>query len=160
MLTQLDSDLDGAWGRLAHSYARFVAGACLVVGIVGLFVTGFDYYSNVTGVGLLAFTVNPNTNVIHIIVGLVGIALGTSATRSRVFLLLCGALGIPWAIYGYIVEDTMADYFGRNPTLVTTHLVLSVAALVLAAGPDRLLRRSDRAPTGRADASAGVASGD
>lgn len=123
--------------QLVLSFARFVSGALLVLGIVGLFLTGFDYYSNVTGAPLLMYTVNPNTNVIHVVAGLVGIAMTGSARPARRYLLLVGGLGLPWAITGYVVEDTMSDFFGRNPALVHTHLAVSVGALALALWPHR-----------------------
>ena len=131
-------------GTLVLSFARLVSYVLLVFGIVGLFMTGFDYFSNVTGIPFLMFTINPNTNVIHLVTGLVGIAMTGRAELARRYLLLIGVLGLPWAITGYIVEDTMADFFGRNPALVSVHLGISLLALTLVLWP----KWPELAPTG------------
>lgn len=121
-------------------FTGFVCGSLLILGLVGLFLTGFDYFSNVTGVALLMFTVNPLTNVIHIVTALLGMAVWSEPARARAFLALIGVLGLPWAIFGYLADGTMADIFGRNPELVTVHLVLSAAALCIAFWPARASR--------------------
>ena len=111
---------------------RWIAGAYLIVGLLGIFLTGFDYFSNITGVPLFVFTVNPLTNIIHLAVGVVGTAMTTRSSDARRFLLLIGALGIPWAVSGYFLDGTTADYFARNPPLVNTHLATALVALVVA----------------------------
>ena len=94
-----------------------------------MFLTGFDYFSNITGVPLLTFTVNPLTNVIHLAVGSVGTAMTTSGVHARRFLALVAALGLPWAISGYFLEGTSSDFFARNPPLVNAHLATALIAL-------------------------------
>lgn len=118
-------------GTVVLSFARLVSYLLLAFGVVGLLMTGFDYFSNVTGIPFLMFTINPNTNVIHVVAGLVGIAMTAEALLARRYLLLIGALGIPWAVAGYIIDGTMADFFARNIALVNLHLAISLIALLL-----------------------------
>jgi len=123
-------------GRVLLSYSRFVSGGLLILGIVGLLRTGFDHFSNVTGHTLLIYTVNPLTNVIHLIAGLVGIAMVAGGPLwARRYTLLVGGLGLPWAIAGYLLDGSLSDFFARNPELNTTHLLVSVGALALALWP-------------------------
>jgi hypothetical protein len=118
--------------------ARVLSCGYLLLGIVGLLRTGFAHYSNVTGVSLLGFTVNPNTNVIHLCVGLVGIPMATSPLWARRFLVLAGLLGVPWAIAGFALDGSLQDFFASNPALNLTHLVTAAAALLLGLWPFRL----------------------
>jgi Domain of unknown function (DUF4383) len=118
-------------GALVLGFARLVANVLLAFGVVGLLMTGFDYFSNVTGIPFLMFTINPNTNVIHVMAGLVGIGMTAGALLARRYLLLIGVLGLPWAIAGYIVDGTMADFFARNIALVNLHLAIALIALLL-----------------------------
>ncbi len=122
-------------GTLVLGFARLVAHVLAAFGLVGLLMTGFDYFSNVTGIPFLMFTINPNTNVIHLVTGLVGIEMTGRADLARRYLLLVGAMGLPWAVVGYFVEGTMADVFGRNPALVHFHLGVSLVALLLVFWP-------------------------
>ena len=122
-------------GTLVLGFARLVAHVLLAFGIVGLVMTGFDYFSNVTGIPFLMFSINPNTNVIHLVTGLVGVAMTGRADLARRYLLLVGALGLPWAVIGYVVEGTMADYFGQNLALVHFHLGISLIALLVVLWP-------------------------
>lgn len=123
-------------GRILFGFARLVSGGFLVLGIVGFLRTGLDHFSNVTGHSLLIFTVNPQTNLIHLIAGLVGIAMvAGGALWARRYALLVGALGVPWAIAGFILDGSVSDFFARNRELNTMHLIVSVAGVVLATWP-------------------------
>lgn len=117
--------------RVALGYARLVSGAYLLLGALGLMVTGTDHFSNVTGVSFLEFTINPLTNLIHLGVGLVGVAMGATLAGSRRFLLLIGFLGVPFAVAGLLLDGTLSDFFAANPRLNWVHLVTAVVALGL-----------------------------
>jgi hypothetical protein len=118
-----------AW-RAQVPLARLISHTYLMLGILGLLYTGFDFFSNVTGVSFLGFTVNPLTNVIHIGVGMVGIPMALTPWGARAFLRLIGILGVPFAVTGLVVQDTLSDFFARNPALVWTHLGTAIVALL------------------------------
>jgi Domain of unknown function (DUF4383) len=132
-------------GRACLVLARLISGVYLILGILGMMVTGFDHFSNVTGVGLLMFTVNPLTNLIHLVVGLVGIGMTVSATWARRFCLIVGVLGLPFAIAGFLLDGSLSDFFAANPPLNALHLATALAALGLALWPDRAA--PERAPS-------------
>lgn len=58
------------WGRSS-------AGFCVVIGIVGFFVTGFDNFLANTDEALLGFSVNPMHNLVHLTIGAFLIAMTT-----------------------------------------------------------------------------------
>lgn len=123
--------------RACLVFTRLTSGVYLILGILGIMVTGFDHFSNVTGVGLLLFTVNPLTNLIHFIVGMVGIAMTRTPTWTRRYCLILGVLGLPFAIAGFLLDGSLSDYFAANPPLNALHLLTAVAALALGLWPDR-----------------------
>ncbi|HJZ61480.1 MAG TPA: DUF4383 domain-containing protein [Miltoncostaeaceae bacterium] len=134
------ADAGGMSPRHAQVVVRFaqvVSGAYLVLGICGLLITGFNHFSNVTGVSFLVFTINPLTNVIHVCVGLIGIPMALSPRTARIFALILGGLGLPFAIAGFFLDGTLDDFFARNPPLIWLHLLTSVAALVVGLWPVR-----------------------
>lgn len=123
-------------GRLLVAYAKFTSGGFLLLGVIGFFRTGLDHFSNVTGHSLLMFTVNPQTNLIHVIAGMVGMAMVAGGPLwARRYCLLVGALGIPWAIAGFILDGSLSDFFARNLELNLVHLAVSAAAAGLACWP-------------------------
>jgi Domain of unknown function (DUF4383) len=123
-------------GQILLGYCRFISGGLLVLGILGFFRTGLDDFTNVTGHSLLMFTVNPHTNLIHVITGLVGMTMvAGGALWARRYALLVGGLGVPWAIAGFILDGSLSDFFARNQELNILHLCVSVVALVLAVWP-------------------------
>ena len=123
--------------RVLVVFAQVVSGAYLILGICGLLVTGFGHFSNVTGVSLLIFTVNPLTNVIQVCVGLVGIPMALRPRTARIYALIVGGLGLPFAIAGFSLDGTLQDFFARNAPLIWLHLLTSVAALVVGLWPVR-----------------------
>jgi Domain of unknown function (DUF4383) len=88
-------------------------------------------------VGLLMFTVNPLTNVIHLAAGLIGIGMTVDATWARRYCLILGVLGLPFSIAGFLLDGTLSDFFAANAELNTLHLATAIAALGLAVWPDR-----------------------
>lgn len=123
-------------GRVLLAFARFTSGGFLLLGILGFLRTGVDHFSNVTGHSLLIFTVNPQTNLIHVVTGLVGMAMvAGGALWARRYALLVGGLGVPWAVAGFMLDGSLSDFFARNPELNVVHLAVSLAALALATWP-------------------------
>lgn len=148
MWERLMAPPDAVQGRILLGFARLVSGGFLLLGIVGFLRTGLDHFSNVTGHSLLIFTVNPQTNLIHLVAGLVGIAMvAGGALWARRYALLVGALGVPWAIAGFALDGSLSDFFARNQELNTTHLIVSIAAVALATWPRWPAPRSVEAST-------------
>src|SRR3712207_8687641 len=75
----------------------------LLVGIVGFFVTGFDNFAgNEQHEMLLVFMINPLHNIVHILIGVLGLVLSRTLPGAKTFgLLLLVGYGLAF-IYGVI----------------------------------------------------------
>ncbi len=120
----------------------------LLVGIVGFFITGFDgFTSNQTDGNmdkLLVFMINPLHNVVHILIGLAGIALSRTLAGARTYgWLLAVAYGAVF-IYGLIAAGKEWDFLNINGADNVLHILTAVVGLVMALGPvnDRVARSS------------------
>jgi Domain of unknown function (DUF4383) len=120
----------------------------LLVGIVGFFVTGFD---NFAGHGqdemLLGFMINPLHNIVHIVIGLAGIALARTLAGARTYgWLLVVGYGAAF-VYGLFAVGKSWDFLNLNWADNILHLVTAVVGLVIALGPVRTAVSSGTART-------------
>jgi hypothetical protein len=129
--------------RIATWLAAFWSCWYLLLGIIGILTTGADYFSNVTGVRVFGFSMNPLVSVIYLCVGLIGIPAATSPIWARRFLLILGGLGLPFAIVGFALDGSMSDYFATNTQSNAVHLLTAVSSLVVALWPAREADASD-----------------
>ena len=112
----------------------------LLVGIVGFFITGFDgFVSNSTADGntdtLLFFMINPLHNVVHIVIGLAGIALSRTLAGARTYgWLLAVGYGAAF-VYGLIAAGKDWDFLNINAADNVLHIATAVIGLVIALGP-------------------------
>jgi hypothetical protein len=120
----------------------------LLVGIVGFFITGFDgFTSNQTDGNmdkLLVFMINPLHNVVHILIGLAGIALSRTLAGARTYgWLLAVGYGAAF-VYGLIAAGEDWDFLNINAADNVLHIATAVVGLVMALGPvnDRVARSS------------------
>ena len=122
----------------------------LLVGIVGFFITGFDgFVSNSTADGntdtLLFFMINPLHNVVHIVIGLAGIALSRTLAGARTYgWLLAVGYGAAF-VYGLIAAGKDWDFLNINAADNVLHIATAVIGLVIALGPvNSTVARSSR----------------
>jgi len=120
----------------------------LLVGIVGFFITGFDgFVSNRTDGNedmLLIFMINPLHNVVHILIGLAGIALSRTLAGARTYgWLLAVGYGAAF-VYGLIAIDQDWDFLNINGADNVLHIATAVVGLVMALGPVNTVARSSR----------------
>lgn len=143
--TTNDGALDGG-RRLALA----VGAAYTLVGIVGFFVTGFAKFAEPTNQRLLGiFEINPLHNVVHIVIGLAGLALWRQRHSARAYgAALVAGYGVTF-LYGLFVagKDTGANFLSINAADNVLHLgsaLLGAAILLLLS---RTMTTHD-APTG------------
>jgi len=118
----------------AQVYA-LVFGAVLVIGgIVGFFYdASFDIGESATAdeaVGLLA--VNGWHNVVHLLSGLIGLALAGSYGGARAYALVLGVVYSALAAIGFLLVDTpgfLLDFVPLNTEDNVFHLLIGIAGL-------------------------------
>jgi hypothetical protein len=117
----------------------------LLVGVIGFFITGFgNFFGNETPPGLhhvddnlLGFMINPAHNVVHILIGAVGIALSRTLAGARTYgWLLAVGYGAAF-IYGLIAVGKDWDFLNLNAADNVLHILTAVVGLVIALGPVR-----------------------
>jgi hypothetical protein len=138
------ADLPGA-GHRGMTWPQQLALAFGVVytliGIIGFFLTGFgDFFGNAHGMPvehdetLLGFMINPMHNVVHILIGVAGIALSRSLARARTYgWLLAVGYGAAF-LYGLFAVGKDWDFLNLNWADNVLHLVTAVVGLVIALG--------------------------
>jgi hypothetical protein len=131
------------------------------VGIAGFFITGFDNVAGQTDQHLLFFEINPLHNFVHLVLGIIGLALFRT-TRGALAYGYLTAIGYGGAfIYGLFAMDKSWDVLSINTADNILHLALAAVGVVLiglghaalAAAPTRTEGRTGyRAPGGAARA--------
>jgi Domain of unknown function (DUF4383) len=119
----------------------FVVGlAFLVVGIAGFIpgITthlygGLDFAGHDGGAELLGiFQVSVLHNVVHILLGVAGLALSRTAPSARTYLIAGGAIYLVLWIYGLIIDrDSGANFVPVNSADNWLHFALGAAMIVL-----------------------------
>jgi hypothetical protein len=112
----------------------------LLVGIVGFFVTGFDNFAgNEQDEMLLFFMINPLHNIVHILIGVLGLALSRTLAGAKTFgLLLAVGYGLAF-IYGVIAVGKDWDFLNINWADNILHLLSAIVGGVIYAGANRFL---------------------
>ncbi len=140
-------DTPGA-GRRSMTWPQQAALALGVVyaliGVVGFVITGFgDFFGNANGPTathgetLLGFMINPAHNVVHLLVGVVGIALSRTLRGARTYgLVLLAGYGAAF-LYGLFAVGQDWDVLNLNWADNVLHLVTAAAGAALAFGPVR-----------------------
>jgi hypothetical protein len=115
----------------------------LLVGVVGFFITGFDNFFEHTDETLLVFDINPAHNVVHILIGVAGLALGRTLAGARTYgWLLTVGYGAAF-IYGIFAVDKSWDFLNLNWADNILHLATAVVGLIIALLPVRTDVRGD-----------------
>ncbi|MCF4123557.1 DUF4383 domain-containing protein [Antribacter sp. KLBMP9083] len=128
--------------RGVHQWLALVVGLVfLVVGVAGFFVTGFDmdgFTETDHDQTLLVFAVNPLHNIVHVVIGLLGVMLWPSSGGARTFgWLLAIGYGATF-VYGLLVlDDRMTDYLNLNEEDNWLHLGSAIVGLLIALWPRR-----------------------
>jgi hypothetical protein len=112
-----------------------------LIGIIGFFVTGFgDFFGNAHGTTpehmdtLLGFMINPMHNVVHIVIGLAGIALSRTLKNARTYgWLLAVGYGAAF-VYGLVAIGKDWDFLNLNWADNILHLLTAIVGVVIAVG--------------------------
>jgi ABC-type transport system involved in multi-copper enzyme maturation permease subunit len=113
-----------------------------LVGIAGFLVTGFDNFAAETDKTLLGFEINPLHNIVHLAIGLAGLALWRRLDTARTYgWLLAAGYGLAF-IYGlFAAGNRDINFLSLNSADNILHLVSALAGLAIALWPtDRTAR--------------------
>ena len=130
-----------------------------LVGLAGFAVTGFEGFADPDGELLLGvFEVNPLHNLVHLALGLGGLALWGRLDRARLYGWLLVVLYGPTLLYGLFVanSDGQENFLALNEADNWLHAVSVLAGLAIALWPER---RAETGGTTSGDTRARVDSG-
>jgi ABC-type transport system involved in multi-copper enzyme maturation permease subunit len=107
-----------------------------LVGVAGFFVTGFDNFATETNKTLLGFEVNPLHNIVHLAIGLAGLALWRRLDTARTYgWLLAAGYGLAF-IYGlFAAGNRDINFLSLNGADNILHLVSALAGVAIALWP-------------------------
>jgi hypothetical protein len=115
----------------ARLYATLVGGTLVIAGIIGFFYSSsFGSPGKVDAVfGVL--DVNGWHNVVHIVTGVIGLAVASSYSASRSYALGLGLIYIIVAIWGFIIGsgDSILSIIPVNTEDNILHLLIGVAGI-------------------------------
>jgi hypothetical protein len=128
----------GRRGMTWPQQLSLVVGAVFtLIGVVGYFITGFDDFFGHTGQTLLGFEVNGMHNLVHIVIGVAGLALARTHSGARTYgWLLAVGYGAAF-LYGLFAVGRDWDFLSLNWPDNILHLVTALVGLVIALGPVR-----------------------
>src|SRR5829696_6647873 len=131
------ADHTGVGRTVPQTLALAFGAVYLLVGIVGFFITGFDNFFGHTDETLLVFDINPAHNVVHIVIGLAGLALGRTLAGARTYgWLLAVGYGAAF-IYGLLAIGKEWDFLSLNAADNVLHIATALVGLVIALLPVR-----------------------
>ncbi len=127
-------------GRAPSQYLAQVVGLAFVAaGVLGFFITGFDdFFARDTNQFLLGLEINPAHNVVHLALGLLGLALWWTLAGARTYgaVLLVG-YGAAF-VYGlFAVDNAEINVLSMNTADNWFHLSSALVGLVIAVLPAR-----------------------
>jgi hypothetical protein len=106
-----------------------------LIGVIGFFITGFGDFAGHTGKTLLGFEINGLHNVVHLLIGVAGLALARTHPGARTYgWLLAAGYGAAF-LYGIFAVGRDWDFLSLNWADNWLHLVTALAGLAIALGP-------------------------
>ncbi|GAB4086018.1 hypothetical protein GCM10028784_26480 [Myceligenerans cantabricum] len=117
--------------------ALMIAAVYLLVGVLGFLVTGFEGFAEHDhDQTLLGFAVNPLHNIVHLVIGIVGIVLWAGPARARAFgWLLTVGYGAAFAFGLFAVNIPEINILNINPADNVLHVLSAAAGLAIALWP-------------------------
>src|SRR3712207_4588552 len=124
--------------RGTHQYLALAIGVVyLLVGLAGFLVTGFDGFTEHDhSQNLLGFAVNPLHNIVHILIGALGISMWKRSDSARTFgWILFVVYGLTF-VYGLIVANNEdLNFLNINGADNVLHILSALAGLAIALWP-------------------------
>jgi hypothetical protein len=119
---------------LAQVYAMALGGVLVLVGIVGFLVEpSFGVGDSAQRGTLILFDINGWHNVVHLLSGIVGLAMAGTAARARLFSIGYGMVYVLVTILGFVVGDggLLLSIIPINTADNLLHLVIAVTGIAV-----------------------------
>ena len=124
--------------RGTHQYLTLAIGAVyLLIGLLGFFVTGFSGFAEHDHERtLLGFAVNPLHNIVHLLVGALGLAMWKRDDSARKFGWILFVLYGLTFIYGLVAANNESiNFLNINGADNVLHILSALAGLAIALWP-------------------------
>jgi uncharacterized protein DUF4383 len=120
-----------------------------LVGVLGFLVTGLEDFAAETDKTLLGFEINPLHNIVHLLIGLAGLAMWRRLDSARLYgWLLAAGYGLAF-IYGlFAAGNSDINFLSINGADNGLHLVSAIAGLAIALWPAQRTARGGLADRG------------
>jgi Domain of unknown function (DUF4383) len=107
-----------------------------LIGILGFFITGFENFAAETDKTLLGFEINPLHNIVHLAIGLAGLAMWRQLDTARAYgWLLAAGYGLTF-LYGlFAAGNRDINFLSLNGADNVLHLLSAAAGLAIALWP-------------------------
>lgn len=142
-MTQVFSErrLDAVIHHPTQLLAAIIGVVYTVIGIVGFFPTGAADFASESNAQLFGFGVNPLHNLVHIALGVAGIAMCLTLARARTYgWILFGVLGVAF-VYGlFAVGSPSINFLSLDLADNILHLVTALLGLGIAMWPMNVRR--------------------
>lgn len=116
----------------------------LLVGIAGFFVTAFRDFAAPSDATLIVFDINPLHNIVHILIGVLGLALSRTLAGAKTFgLLLAVGYGLAF-VYGVIAVGQDWDILNINWADNILHIASAIVGGAIYAGAKRFTDHGSR----------------
>jgi hypothetical protein len=128
--------------RLIRNLALAIGVVYTLVGLLGFVITGFDNFAGDTDKTLLGFEINPLHNIVHLVIGIAGIAMSRRLATARTYgWLLAAGYGLTF-LYGLFAANG-DNFLSINWPDNWLHLLSVIGGLLIALLPvgDRTARR-------------------
>ena len=115
----------------AQIYSLVFGATLLLIGIAGFAASSsFETGANISGDELIAFEVNGWHNLVHILSGLLGLALWRNPGSARAFALGFGAIYAVVTLRGFVDGDTVLGLIPVNTADNLLHLAIAAAGIL------------------------------
>jgi hypothetical protein len=116
-----------------------------LVGLLGFLVTGFDDFAAETNKTLLGFEINPLHNIVHLLIGVAGIAMWRPLRTARLYgWILAAGYGLTFLFGLFAAGNSDINFLSLNGADNGLHLVSALAGLAIALWPARRTAAASR----------------
>jgi hypothetical protein len=117
--------------------AAVVGGVFLLVGLLGVVVTGFSNFAGTEGDTLIVFDVNPLHNIVHLAIGALLVASSRSVAGAKAANTTVGAVYLLVGILGLFLVGSDANILALNSADNVLHFASAVVLLGIGLSADK-----------------------